>query len=114
MMKQIFIMLLAGLLFIQCPSCKGQKNFGDEALTLKNSIPLPHVSGRIDHMDINLSKQLLYVAALGNNSLETVDIQNGRTVHSVQNLDEPQGVAYITSTNEVFVANGGNGICCFY
>jgi DNA-binding beta-propeller fold protein YncE len=65
-------------------------------------------------MDINLSKQLLYVAALGNNSLETVDIQNGRTVHSVQNLDEPQGVAYITSTNEVFVANGGNGICCFY
>lgn len=68
----------------------------------------------IDHMAINLKKQLLYVAALGNNSVEVIDLQKGVTVYSIKGLDEPQGVAYIPEHNEIVIANGGNGNCVFY
>jgi hypothetical protein len=54
------------------------------------------------------------MAALGNNSLEMVDLKQGKVVHSVTGLHEPQGVAFIPQTNEIIVANGGNGHCMFY
>lgn len=101
-------------LFTCLESCKGQKSFGNEQLVLKQNIALPSVQGRIDHIDIDTKNQIVYVAALGNNSLEIVDLKNGKTLHSIKGLDEPQGVTYIPQTNEVMVANGGNGNCFFY
>jgi DNA-binding beta-propeller fold protein YncE len=110
--RKIILILLLACIFLG--SCKGQKPFGSEQLTLKESIPLPDVKGRIDHLDVNLKDQIVYVAALGNNSLEVVDIKNGRLLHSVKGLDEPQGVIFCPQTNEVMVANGGDGNCKFY
>lgn len=75
---------------------------------------MPGVKGRIDHMDVNEKAKVLYMAALGNNTLEVIDLQAGKVIHSIKGLDEPQGVGYIASTNEIFVANGGNGDCYFY
>jgi hypothetical protein len=65
-------------------------------------------------LDIDLKHRILYVAALGNNSLEVVDLSNGKIVHSIQGLDEPQGVAYIPQHEEIIIANGGSGDCYFY
>src|SRR5260221_8672981 len=96
------------------PGCNGQKEFGANLLHLHKTIPLPGVKGRIDHMDINLKEQVLYVAALGNNTVEAVDLKNGRVIHSIKNLDEPQGIGYIPQHQEIFIANGGNGDCYFY
>jgi DNA-binding beta-propeller fold protein YncE len=94
--------------------CNGQKEFGTNLLHLYKTIPLPGVKGRIDHLDINLKDQTLYVAALGNNSVEAVDLKTGTIIHSINDLDEPQGVCYIPQRQEIFVANGGNGDCYFY
>jgi DNA-binding beta-propeller fold protein YncE len=95
-------------------SCKGQSEFGTNILHLVKEISLPDVKGRIDHMDINLKDQVLYIAALGNNTVEVVDLQNNKIIHSIQHLDEPQGVSYIPQHQELFVANGGSGDCYFY
>ncbi len=95
-------------------SCKSQQSFGASYLQLNKVIAMPGIKGRIDHMDINLKAGLLYVAALGNNTLEVVDINSGRVLHSINGLDEPQGVAYIPGQDEIFVANGGNGECYFF
>jgi hypothetical protein len=38
------------------------------SLQLIQSIPMPRTAGRIDHMNIDLPGQRLFVAALGNNS----------------------------------------------
>jgi DNA-binding beta-propeller fold protein YncE len=95
-------------------SCKSQSTFGERYLKLDKSISLPNVGGRIDHMDINLEQKLLYVAALGNNTLEVVDLKAGKVIHSITGLHEPQGVGYIPQTHEIFIANGGNGDCYFY
>jgi hypothetical protein len=97
-----------------CVSCNSQKSFGIDELLLKQKISLPDVKGRIDHMDADIKKQVVFMSALGNNSLEIVDIKNGKHLFSIKKLSEPQGVVFIPQTNEIMVANGGNGSCQFY
>lgn len=65
-------------------------------------------------MDVNLKDQVVYVAALGNNTLEVADLNSGKIIRSLTGLDEPQGVGYISQQQEIFVANGGNGDGYFY
>ncbi len=108
-------LIILQLSLIVCfTSCKAQADFGTEKLKLEKIIEMPGVSGRIDHLAINLKEQKIYIAALGNNSIEVVDLRKAAIVHSIKGLDEPQGVAYITEHNEIAVANGGNGNCIFY
>lgn len=75
---------------------------------------MPDVNGRIDHMAFNPKNQILYVAALGNNSVEVIDLKNDTAVHSIKNVKEPQGIAYLPDQNEIAVASGGNGDCDFF
>jgi DNA-binding beta-propeller fold protein YncE len=51
----------------------------------------------------------LFIAALGNDSLEVVDTRKGERVKSVGGLKEPQGVAFVPASNLVLVACGGDG-----
>ena len=44
-----------------------------QPLAQVGAIPLPGVEGRIDHLTVDLSAQRLFVAALGNNSVEVRD-----------------------------------------
>ncbi|MEP7323112.1 MAG: YncE family protein [Saprospiraceae bacterium] len=80
-------------------------------LTLQASITLPEVKGRIDHLSYDSRHQILFVAALGNNSVEVIDLKNQKIVHSIKNLNEPQGVFYLTENNSIFISNGGTGEC---
>ena len=107
---QYLLFLIAGLLF----GCDGNKSYGQQALKLEKEIPMPGVKGRIDHLDIDLQDQIVFVAALGNNTVEAVDLKSGKVVHSITGLSEPQGVTYIPKHHELFVANGGTGECIFY
>lgn len=75
------------------------------------TIPLPYVEGRIDHLDVDLKSQRLFVAALGNNTVEILDLQTGKSVHSITGLHEPQGVAFVPEFNKIFVTNGQSGTC---
>lgn len=113
MNKSIIILVLTVL--CDCfSSCKAQPAFGEGYLSLSKTIQMPGVKGRIDHLDVNIKEKIVYIAALGNNTLEVIDLQAGKVVHSIKGLDEPQGVGFIPSTNEIFVANGGSGDCYFY
>ena len=78
-------------------------------LSLIQTIPIQNVAGRIDHMDIDVQGQRLFVAALGNNSVFVVDLARGRVIRSIAGFNEPQGVVYIPQTHSLFVSNGGNG-----
>lgn len=83
-------------------------------LKLKQTIPLPGVEGRIDHFAADSSGQRLFVCALGNNSLEVIDLRKGERVHSITGLGAPQGVGYAPEVNRLFVANDKGGICKIY
>jgi hypothetical protein len=80
------------------------------ALVLEQKIPLGEVRGRIDHLAVDLARERLFVAELGNNSLGVVDLAEGKLLHRIGELDEPQGVGYDPATDTVFVADGGDGL----
>jgi DNA-binding beta-propeller fold protein YncE len=77
-------------------------------LVLEMKIPLGDVSGRIDHLGIDVQRQRLFVAELGNDSLGVVDLASGKA-RSIAGFSEPQGVAYVATADSVYVANGGDG-----
>ncbi len=70
---------------------------------------MPAVEGRIDHMALDVAGQRLFVAALGNNTLEVIDVRNTKHVRTIAGLHEPQGVAYAPATNRIYVANRADG-----
>jgi hypothetical protein len=77
-----------------------------EPLRLIQTIPLPGVEGRIDHLACDEKRQRLFIAALGNNSVEVVDLERGARLESIAGMKEPQGIAYLPSTDQTYVANG--------
>ena len=83
-------------------------------LKLKQTISLPGVEGRIDHFAFDPIGERLFVCALGNNTVEVLDLQKGERVHSITALGAPQGVGYVPSLNRLFVANDKGGICKIY
>ena len=113
-MQNKFFHILIFISMCTLSSCKGQETFGENYLQLIKTISLPGIKGRIDHLDINLKEQIVYIAALGSNAVEVVDLKTSKVVHIIMGLDEPQGICYIPQHNEIFVANGGNGDCYFY
>ncbi|HEY2627163.1 MAG TPA: YncE family protein [Candidatus Udaeobacter sp.] len=86
-----------------------EKNF-----KLKQRIPLPGVEGRIDHMELDPGGERLFVCALGNDTVEVLDLHKGERIHSITGLGSPQGIAYIPELNRIFVANDKGGICKIY
>jgi hypothetical protein len=80
-----------------------------ESLRLVQTIPMPNVKGRIDHMDVDVKGKRLFVAGLENGSLEVVDLQAGKSSKSIPGFKKTQGVAYVPSLNKVFVASGDDG-----
>jgi DNA-binding beta-propeller fold protein YncE len=79
------------------------------ALQLEAKIPLGVVSGRIDHMAVDLDRQHLFIAELGNNSVGVVDLKDRKLLRRITGLKEPQGVAYVRSSDTLYVTNAGDG-----
>ena len=80
------------------------------ALSLVARIPLPSVEGRIDHLGVDVKGQRLFVAAVGNHTLEVIDLKAGKPLHTIADLAEPQGVFYDASSNRLFVACALDGV----
>jgi DNA-binding beta-propeller fold protein YncE len=83
-------------------------------LKLKQTIPLSGVEGRIDHFTFDPAGERLFVCALGNNTVEVLDLRKGDRIHSITGLGAPQGIAYIPELDRIFVANDKGGICKIY
>src|SRR5580704_8925244 len=75
-----------------------------DPLQFEKSIPLTGVEGRIDHMAADVAGGRLFVAALGNKTLEVLDWNTGKPLKSISGLDEPQGIVYRADTNRLYVA----------
>ena len=83
-------------------------------LKLKQTFPLSGVEGRIDHFAFDPTGERLFVCALGNNTVEVLDLRKGERVHSIIGLGAPQGVGYAPELNRLFVANDKGGVCKIY
>jgi hypothetical protein len=98
-MKAILITWLGGIV----------AGLGADSFQLRSTVLLPGVRGRFDHFAIDTKGRRLFVAALGNNSLEVIDLAAGKRLQSVPGMSKPTGVLYLPDANQVLVANGDDG-----
>src|SRR2546428_5043525 len=73
------------------------------------TISLAGVKGRFDHFAVDVKGQRLFVAALGNNTVEVIDLAVGTQAHSVSGVQKPQGVLFLPESNRLCVAGGRDG-----
>ncbi len=106
--------LLRSAILVACCGCMMAANAEEKAFKLKQTIPLPGVEGRIDHLALDASGERLFVCALGNNTVEVLDLRRGERIRSITGLGAPQGIAYIPEFDRLFVANDKGGICKIY
>ena len=78
-------------------------------LQLEEQIPVPGVAGRLDHFSADAKRRRLFVSALGNNTLEVIDVFAGRVIHSIKGLAQPQGPLYVPGVDKLYVANAEDG-----
>src|SRR5215472_4606547 len=65
------------------------------ALKLVQTIPLPGVKGRLDHMGIDLDNRRLFVAATDNLTLEVVDLTSGTVNKSLTGFKDTQDAVFL-------------------
>jgi DNA-binding beta-propeller fold protein YncE len=82
---------------------------GHDALRLARRLELAGVEGRIDHFSVDVKGNRLFVSALGNHTMEVLDIVSGKRLHTIRDLAEPQGVYYDPAANRIFVACAKDG-----
>jgi DNA-binding beta-propeller fold protein YncE len=99
-------MRLAILLLLSATWVKAQAN---EPLKLESTILLPEVQGRIDHMSIDVKGQRLFVSALGNHTVEVVDLTAGKRTKTISGLQEPQGALYVPAKDRLYIASSKDG-----
>ena len=85
-----------------------------EPLVLEAKVSLGDVRGRIDHLAIDVSRQRLFVAELGDGSVGVVDLKQAVLLRRIAGFSEPQGLGYEAATDTLYVADGGDGAVRFF
>ncbi|MDX8483181.1 hypothetical protein RFN28_32720 [Mesorhizobium sp. VK24D] len=101
---------LAGMVQAATVGCQA----ADAPLVQVQTIPLENVRGRIDHMAVDIAGNRLFVAELGNDSVDIVDLKSGKASRKINNLKEPQGIAYLSDGDLIVVANAADGSVRFF
>jgi len=78
-------------------------------LQLEEQIPVPNVAGRLDHFTADAKRKRLFVSALGNNTVEVIDVFAGKVIRSIKGLSQPQGPLYVPGFDKLYVANAEDG-----
>ena len=78
-------------------------------LSLSRTIPLPGITGKFDHFTFDASGNRLFAAATGSHAVAVIDLMSDRVAQTITGLGKPHGLAWIASTQRLFVADGQRG-----
>ena len=104
-------MAAALLVALLCAGCDDAPT--PAPLTLAQTIPLPGVEGRIDHLALDPSGKHLALAALGNDTVEVIDLAQKKVVRTLRGIEEPQGVVYLAD-GRLVVTSGSDGTVRYF
>lgn len=76
-------------------------------LVLNRTIPLPGVTGKFDHFALDATGKRLFAAATGVQSVLVIDLPTGKVVDTLKGFGKPHGLAWVSTTGRLFVADGG-------
>ena len=77
-----------------------------QPLTLQRTITLSGVTGKFDHFAFDAASKRLFAAATGKHSVEVIDLVSGKVQQSITGLGKPHGLAWVASTNSLYVSDG--------
>jgi hypothetical protein len=106
------VILIAAMLVSNFVKAIGQDTIERKILQLCKVIEMPGVIGDINHIQINVDDQLVYIAASENNSISIIDLTNGLT-RNIEGIYEPKSVTFLPQSKELFITTNGNR-CYFY
>jgi DNA-binding beta-propeller fold protein YncE len=110
-MNRVFFRLLAvALCFPVCATLAASQDGQKLPLRLVQTISLPAVKGRLDHMEVDVQRQRLFVAGLENGTFEVVDLKTGKWMRSIPGFKKPQGALFVPEFNKLFLASGDDGM----
>jgi DNA-binding beta-propeller fold protein YncE len=98
------------VLLTLCLACTTSRAQEKQALRLVQTISMPNVKGRIDHMDVDVEGKRLFVAAVENSSMEVVDLDAGRWTRTIAGFKTPTEMCYVRELNKIFVASRDDGM----
>ncbi len=86
------------------PAPKSAAPSREKPLVFTEAIPLENAKGRFDHFAMGGGR--LFVAALGSNAVEVINVGGRLLDRTITGVPNPQGVAFSPETNKLFVATG--------
>jgi len=104
------ICVVAAVFLIACSGIAFSQEGGKQPLRLVQTISIPNVKGRLDHMDVDVKGKRLFVAGLENGTFEVVDLQAGKWVRSIPGFKKAQGALFVPELNKLFLASGDDGM----
>src|SRR5215470_6316615 len=109
-MKKPYASSLTAIVFLTAlPRAATGQDTGN-TLRLVQTISMPNVKGRLDHMDVDVKGKRLFVAGLENGTLEILDLQAGKWMRSIPGFKKPQGALLVSALNKLFVASGDDAM----
>jgi DNA-binding beta-propeller fold protein YncE len=82
---------------------------GKAPLRLVQTVPMPNVAGRFDHLTVDIKGGRLFLAAITNNTVEVLDLSAGTHIRTMNGFGKPQGILYVPALNRLFVASLTDG-----
>lgn len=81
--------------------------------TIVAIIPLPGITGRVDHLAYDPVDQIVFMAELGNGTVSAVNVATRRVERRLTGFGEPQGLAYSPTLARLYVASADGKLQSF-
>src|SRR5260370_25665554 len=96
--------------FLECARVASSQEGVKQPLRLVQAISIPRVKGRLDHMEVDVQGNRIFVAGLEKGTFEVVDLRAGSWTRSIPGFKKPQGALYVPELNKLFLASGDDGM----
>lgn len=104
--------VVAAMCFTSGLAAWGQAN---APLRLVQKYDMPtSIQGRFDHLGVDLKKNRLFLAAETAHQVLVFDLQNGKFLRSIPDIEIPHAIFVRSDLNRVYVTDGGPGALKIY
>ena len=109
-MRKLFVSRSATLILFFLTATVNLHGQSGQPLSLVDTIPMPNVKGRLDHLYVDVGNKRLFVAGLENGSVEVVDLKAAKWSRTIPGFQKPQGILFVPRLDKIFVASGDDGM----
>jgi DNA-binding beta-propeller fold protein YncE len=108
-MNKLLFALIAIVLLAYATPASAQSD-AKQPLKLVQTISIPNVKGRLDHLEVDAKGKRLFLACLENGTFEVVNLQSGKWSRSISGFKKPQGAVFVPELNKLFLASGDDAM----